>query len=310
MKYILLMVFSFSLLMSKAQSMKGFDLSNALIPLNEIKNGGPPKDGIPSIDAPQFRKTSDLKLAKDTRVLGVVVNGVAKAYPIPIMNYHEIVNDLFGHQPVVITYCPLCGSGIAFDASKDQETRTFGVSGLLYNSDVLLYDRQTSSLWSQIMMRAVAGPLAGEELQMIPTMNTTLEEWQQKHPDTWVLTEDTGYHRDYARNPYPGYDGSTQLYFEVTEKDQRFHPKEMVIGIEINGEFKAYPFSKLKKLRQSVVKDKFQGQDLIITYYRKSQSAEITDQEGKQLPAVSTFWFAWYAFHPETEVFRLKSEKR
>ncbi|MDQ3536054.1 MAG: DUF3179 domain-containing protein, partial [Bacteroidota bacterium] len=188
-----------------AQKIKDFDISNTTISANEIKDGGPPRDGIPAIDKPEFKKASDIKLDEDTRVLGVIVNGIAKAYPISIMNYHEIVNDHFGGKPVVVTYCPLCGSGIAFDASIENNTRTFGVSGLLYNSDMLLYDRQTESLWSQIMMEAVSGPLVKSKLQMIPTMNTSWEEWKKKHPQTFVLTENTGYTRDYSKNPYPGY---------------------------------------------------------------------------------------------------------
>jgi len=306
MKHLLLLFFTLSLYELQAQSKKGFDLSNASIPADEIKDGGPPKDGIPSIDDPQFKKASSVDLDMGSRVLGVMVNGIAKAYPIFIMNYHEIVNDRFGDQPVVVTYCPLCGSGIAFDAEVEGKARTFGVSGLLYNSDVLLYDRQINSLWSQIMKEAVAGPLVGEKLSMLPTLNTSLGEWMQKYPDTWVLTEETGYQRDYSRNPYPGYDRSAQLYFEVEERDDRYHPKETVIGLEINGVFKAYPLTELEKVQQSTIEDHFQGKDFTITYHSKSESAEISDAQGNVLPTVSTFWFAWYAFHPETEVFQSK----
>lgn len=303
MKYFFLLFFFFMVQVCQGQSTKGFDLSNAIIPVNEIKDGGPPKDGIPAIDKPEFKRASAMQLDENARVLGVKVNGVAKAYPIPIMNYHEIVNDVFADQPVVVTYCPLCGSGIAFDASIGQGRRTFGVSGLLYNSDVLLYDRQTESLWSQIMMQAVAGPMAGEKLQMAPTMNTSWGEWKRKYPDTWVLTENTGYQRDYSRNPYPGYEQSAQLYFTLENEDKRFHPKETIIGIEINGQFKAYPFSELEKLKNGQLKDRFQGQDLLINYHHDSRSATITNSHKKELPALTTFWFAWYAFHPETEVY-------
>jgi hypothetical protein len=285
------------------QGMKGFDLSNALIPVNVIKDGGPPKDGIPAIDKPEFKKASDKQLDESTRVLGVKTNGMARAYPIPIMNYHEIVNDKFGDRPVVITYCPLCGSGIAFDSFIAGERRTFGVSGLLYNSDVLLYDRQTESLWSQIMMEAVAGPMTGEKLEMIPTMNTSWGEWKRKYPDTAVLTENTGYQRDYSKNPYPGYAQSGQLYFDVEKKDDRFHPKEMIIGIELNGKFKAYPFSELAKMEDGQLEDRFQGHDLLINYQHDSKSATISNRQKEELPALTTFWFAWYAFHPETDVF-------
>lgn len=304
MKFLVLVFFIVSLHSTLAQSKKGFDLRNASIPVDEIKDGGPPKDGIPSIDQPQFTKAAAQDL--DSRVLGVVVNGIAKAYPIAIMNYHEIVNDRFGEQPVVVTYCPLCGSGIAFDAEVDGEKRTFGVSGLLYNSDVLLYDRQTNSLWSQLMMEAIGGPMVGEKLTMVPTINTSLKEWMNKYPNTLLLSEETGYQRDYTLNPYPGYDSSTQLYFDVEERDDRFHPKEMVIGLEIDGQFKAYPLSELKKMQQTKIKVQFQKKDLTITYNPDSQSAEISDADGNVLPTLSTFWFAWYAFHPDTEVFQTK----
>jgi hypothetical protein len=306
MRYILLLCFFLFAQCSVAQSMKGFDLGNASIPVDEIKDGGPPKDGIPSIDRPDFKKASAIQLDEQTRVLGVKVNGVAKAYPIPIMNYHEIVNDQFADQAVVVTYCPLCGSGIAFDAAIGGEKKTFGVSGLLYNSDVLLYDRQTESLWSQIMMQAIAGPMEGKELEMIPTMNTSWGEWKKKHPDTWVLTENTGYERDYTKSPYQGYEKSAQLYFDVEHRDEIFHPKETVLGIEINGQFKAYPFSELEKLKNEKLKDKFQGEELTINYQQDSQSATISNSQGKELPALTTFWFAWYTFHPRTEVFTAK----
>lgn len=306
MKYLLLLCFFGFAQYGCAQSMKGFDLSNALIPVAEIKDGGPPKDGIPSIDNPDFKKASDIQLDEQTRVLGVKVNGVAKAYPVPILNYHEIVNDTFSGQPVVVTYCPLCGSGIAFDAMIDGEGRSFGVSGLLYNSDVLLYDRQTETLWSQIMMQAVAGPLAGEKLQMVPTMNTSWGEWKKRYPDTWVLTENTGYQREYSRDPYPGYGQSADVYFDLENEDDRFHPKETVIGIEVNGEFKAYPFSELEKAKNETIKDQFQGQEFLINYQQDSQSATISNSRNEELPTLTTFWFAWFAFHPETEVFLAK----
>ena len=139
----------------------GFDLSNSSIPKKRIHNGGPGKDGIPSIAKPRFAIESHADFLKnENRILGVSIYGIAKAYPIKILDRHEIVNDHFGDQEVVITYCPLCGSGMAFEADING-SKTFGVSGLLYNSDVLLFDRQTESLWSQIAMRAIPGPMRG-----------------------------------------------------------------------------------------------------------------------------------------------------
>ena len=136
----------------------GFDLEGALIPVQEIRSGGPPRDGIPSIDRPQFvaGTAAGFLKAKD-RILGIERHGIARAYPIKILNYHEIVNDIFGSEPIVITYCPLCGTGMAFLAVIGGERRVFGVSGLLYNSDVLLYDRNSETLWSQLRGKAVAG---------------------------------------------------------------------------------------------------------------------------------------------------------
>jgi len=303
-KIVFLLVLIFVMQSCFSQEKKGFDLSNTSIPINEIKDGGPAKDGIPSIDTPKFLEASETLLDHHNRVLGVFKNGIAKAYPINILNYHEIVNDHFGEQPVVITFCPLCGSGIAFDALVKGKPKTFGVSGLLYNSDVLLYDRETESLWSQLKYQAVAGPLVGESLKMLNTANTTWKSWKEKYPITLVLSEETGFKRDYSRNPYPGYEDSPALYFSVSDQDARFHPKETVIGVEINGKFKAYAFSELEKLKGKELKDSFQGKDLIIKYNPSSKSAEILDTEANPIPAVTNFWFAWFAFHPDTEVYQ------
>lgn len=158
----------------------------------------------------------------------------------------KLLMIIFGDQPVVITYCPLCGSGIAFDAAVKGKVKTFGVSGLLYNSDILLYDRETESLWSQLRYKAVSGPMEGEQLEVLNTTNTTWKAWKSKHPKTLVLSEDTGFNRNYESDPYPGYESSSDIYFAVSEKDDRFHPKETVIGLEVNGKFKAYPFSELE----------------------------------------------------------------
>ncbi len=299
--FILINLISFSSL--SAQKMKGFDLSNSTIPVSKIKDGGPPRDGIPSIDKPVFLKASQATLKNDERILGVYENGIAKAYPINILNFHEIVNDHFKDDPVVITYCPLCGSGIAFDARVNGEPKTFGVSGMLYNSDVLLYDRETESLWSQLKYEAIAGPMVGKELQILNTANTTWKAWKDKYPNSLVLSEKTGYNRDYSQNPYPGYDNSTATYFSVSESDSRYHPKEMILGLQLNGKSKAYPFSELEKSGKKEIQDKFQGKNLRIVYDADAKSAEILDGKGNPIPAVTNFWFAWFAFNPDTEVY-------
>lgn len=289
-----------------SQEKKGFNLSNASISVSEIKDGGPPKDGIPSIDNPSFLKASENSLSKNDRILGVYENGIAKAYPIAILNYHEIVNDHFGDKAIVVTYCPLCGSGIAFDAQVNDKTLTFGVSGLLYNSDVLLYDRETESLWSQLKYESVSGSMLGNELKILNTANTTWSNWKEKHPKSLVLSENTGFNRNYTRNPYPDYDKSTGTYFPVSQKDDRFHSKEMVIGITLNGKTKAYTFSELEKLDGKALEDTFAGQKLKVKYNPEAKSAEIFAADGEPIPAITNFWFAWFAFNPNTEVYQYK----
>jgi len=134
---------------ASAKNLNGFSINNPLVSADLIQRGGPPRDGIPSIDAPRFVTAADAQhISATDRVLGLTVNNIAKAYPIKILNYHEIINDRFNTTPVAVTFCPLCGTGIAFIADIDNTTRSFGVSGLLYNSDVLMYDRETESLWS------------------------------------------------------------------------------------------------------------------------------------------------------------------
>jgi len=290
---------------SKSQTNNGFNLKGSLIPIEKIKHGGPPRDGIPAIDNPRFLTAEKSEKPDEARVLGVFHNGIAKAYPISILNYHEIVNDYFGSEPVVISYCPLCGSGLAFEAKIRGEGKSFGVSGLLYNSDVLMYDRETESLWSQLMTQAVTGPLKGTRLRIISTANTTWKDWKTRYPDTQLLSPETGYRRDYSRTPYTGYDESKTLFFPVANFDSSYHPKEKVIGLEINGKFKAYPFSELEK-SGTEISDLFNKVKVKILYDRESKTAQIFDSEGKDIPNYVVFWFAWAAFHPNTKVFQAK----
>jgi len=290
-------------LLAQGAEKNGFNLTGALIAEDEIHSGGPPRDGIPAIDKPRFVKPVDAHfLQSDDRVLGISRNGVSKAYPIAILNWHEIVNDGFAGEPVVVSFCPLCGTGMAYLATVDDQVLDFGVSGLLYNSDMLLYDRQTQSLWSQLRRQAVSGPMKGVKLQVLPTEHTQWADWKQRHPKTQVLSNETGYKRDYTRNPYTGYGISRNLYFPVAQQDQRFHPKEPVLGIELAGQFKAYPFTELKK-SAATVHDMLAGQPVVVKYNQGHNAAIALDAQGEQLPAVTAYWFAWYAFHPDTRVY-------
>lgn len=284
----------------------GFDLSGALIDTTKILSGGPEKDGIPALTQPAFIKAGQAYYLKpDDRVLGIEIEGVSKAYPISILNWHEIVNDRIGKQNFAITYCPLCGTGVAFSAEVAGETLEFGVSGLLYNSDVLLYDRETDSLWSQIMRKSVSGKFKGEKLKLLPITHTSWQQWKSSHPQSLVLSDNTGYSRDYKRNPYAGYEKSRNLYFQVANKaPDWFHPKERTLGIELEGQFKAYTFSEIDKTSKNTIQDEFAGKLLTLHWDKPNQQLNVTDQSGKDIAGIEGFWFAWFAFHPETEVYR------
>ena len=284
----------------------GFVLDDALVPAEQILSGGPGRDGIPSLDYPKFVFAQDASyLKKEDRVLGIEVNGISRAYPIRILNYHEIVNDIVGGEAIVVSYCPLCGSGMAFNAEIGSKSFEFGVSGLLYNSDVLLYDRQTGSLWSQILKTSVTGAMRGTLLTAIPLTHTTWQDWYVRHPQTDVLSPETGYRRNYRADPYPGYSRSGKLYFPVQEESRLYPRKTMVMGLEIDGEFKAYPFPELEKGPKSFA-DEFNGKRLDVLYDSANETARILAEDGDELPTLMTFWFAWYAFHPDSVIYSVE----
>jgi len=287
---------------NSASEKNGFLIDDPLVPEAEILSGGVPRDGIPAITNPRFVTAtgSDFLDPRD-RVLGLAMNGVARAYPIKILNFHEIVNDDLG-EPIVISFCPLCGTGIAFRGSIDDERYTFGVSGLLYNSDVLMYDHQTESLWSQIAARAVSGELKGKELERVPVAHTTWEAWRAQYADTEVLSIDTGFRRDYYHSPYGAYLLSNRIMFPVAHRDDRLATKQLVIGLEIDGQFKAYPLALLPSGVDRVA-DIHAGTEIFVEYDHDALAGRVVDSNGEEIPTFLAFWFAWVAFHPETEVF-------
>jgi hypothetical protein len=293
-----------------AQTLNGFDLRGALIPVTAIEQGGPPRDGIPSIDRPRFVGASASGLKDSDRVLGLARRDVTRAYPVRILNWHEVVNDRIADEAIAVTYCPLCGTGMAFDArvGGGGPAASFGVSGLLYNSDVLLYDRGTESLWSQLLEQAVSGPMKGTRLTPVPLTHTTWAAWRARHPRTEVLSTDTGQARDYARDPYAGYDTVPRLMFEVQHRDDRLPLKEWVLGLRIGGQAKAYPFSALGRRvdAQGRLLDRVGDVPVQIRFDAKHRSAEAFDASGRPLPSVMAFWFAWYAFYPQTQVLQAR----
>jgi len=208
-------------------------LPSPLIDPNELLAGGPPPDGIPAIDEPKFvRASSATFLEDDEPVLAIEVDGEARAYPIQIMTWHEIVNDTIGGRPVTVSYCPLCNSAIAYDRRLGDRILDFGTSGLLYQSGLVMYDRQTESLWSHFTGEAVIGTLTGEELDLIPMSTVSWSDWLDANADGLVLSRDTGHRRSYGENPYPGYDDVDDPPFAFEgEVDGRLAAKERVVGI-------------------------------------------------------------------------------
>ena len=181
----------------------------------ELLSGGPPKDGIPALDNPRFDTKATTPFTGSELILGVVVNGEAKAYPYGILNWHEIVNDTVGGLPVTITYCPLCDTGITFERRVNGRTTTFGVSGKLFQSCLVMYDRLTDSLWSQPWGTGIFGNETNSVLNRLPTYKTTLGAWLEAYPRSKILSADTGYSRDYFRYPYGSYFTNSRLIFPV-----------------------------------------------------------------------------------------------
>jgi len=212
-----------------------------LIPLDKIKGGGPPKDGIPSIDVPKFVDASDANFISDSdTVIGLEINGEVKAYPLFILVWHEIVNDKVGDTPVAVTYCPLCYTNQVFERILDGKEVEFGTSGKLYNSNLVMYDRLTDSYWSQALGKAITGELTGQELKIIPFDVITWGDWKTIHPDSKVLTTETGHLRAYGVDPYGDYYTDPRILFPVENRDDRLHPKEIILGFRESSVYKAY----------------------------------------------------------------------
>jgi hypothetical protein len=225
-------------------------LPEPLIDLTDVVDGGQPPDGIPALDEPRFQRTGDVHWVDDLeQVLVVESGGEARAYPLQVLTHHEIVNDTLGGVPLAVTYCPLCNSGVAFDRRVDERVLSFGTSGRLYLSDLVMYDRQTESLWPQIEGRAVAGVLAGTELTVLPASLVSWEQWRAAHPDAWVLSRQTGFSREYGSNPYPQYDDKASLpLFLAGPIDNRIEwLKQPVVGIRKDGDALAVDVEALRE---------------------------------------------------------------
>lgn len=291
--------------MRKADPHNGFDVSNASIPVEEIRRGGVPKDGIPALTEPKFVAAKDVDfLQASDKVIGVVHGDIVRAYPLRIIVWHEIVNDTLGDRALAITYCPLCGTSMVFERTYGDETFTFGVSGLLYQSDVLMYDRESDSLWSQLKMESVAGAHVGTPLTWLASELMTWAAWQAMHPESEVLSTDTGHNRNYERTAYAGYEQKGTTIFPVPRTRNELETMDWVVGIVVNGEAKAYPIKALELLGDTELPDQVGGEAIKVSYDAEKEWPRVTRVTGGEAVAhVNAYWFAWQAFYPETGLY-------
>ncbi len=259
---------------------RGFDL-DCSIPTSQLYSGQVP-DGIPALTFPRLLSAVDAPRAynDDDRVLGVVINGAARAYPLLVLWWHEIVNDTLGGEPVLVTYCPLTGSGLAFDPRVRGRVRNFGVSGFLYENNLVMFDRLsgggTESLWSQLLMVAQCGAEKGTELARVPVVETTWGRWRQLYPETSVLSKATGHTRNYGQYPYGNYDDpdNPSLLFPSSQWNPARPPKELVLGVRSGSAAGAYPFGVLDTTAASiVVNDTLGGKPILVTFHQPSRTA-------------------------------------
>ena len=314
----------------------------SIVPLDQIVSGGPPPDGIPSIDNPKFTsiKEADEILEDSELIVGLNVNGDIRAYPLQILVWHEIVNDNVGGVPVAITYCPLCFTNQVFNRTLDDgNTVEFGTSGKLYNSNLVMYDRTSDSLWSQALAQGIVGKYAGVNLQRIPFDVANWKEWMELYPESKVLSRDTGSSRPYGADPYGNYYTNSEVLFPISNQDDRLGPKEIVIGLENNGQYKAYKLQDIED--KKIINDKINNKSIallssfpfmvrafdpvignqVLQFKYNPQNntfvdlntgsewnfegiavqGELKGRELIRLPYDEGFWFEWVAFHPDTE---------
>ena len=251
------------------------DFSKHSVPYSEILSGGPPKDGIPAIDEPKFVSIdeADEWLKPQEPVVLVQVEDDARAYPIQILMWHEIVNDTVGEVPVAVTFCPLCNTGIAFERTLDGQVLDFGTTGRLRFSNLIMYDRQTETWWQQATGEAIAGEFTGRQLTFVPASIISWADFKETHPDGQILSRETGYTRNYGRNPYVGYDDVNRPPFLYVgpETPGKLPPVARVLTIDLNGEAVAYPYDVLQEVH--VVNDTVGGAPIVVLWAPGTASA-------------------------------------
>ena len=235
------------------------------IPRDEVFDGGPGKDGIPALTEPAFISATEVTyLGEDDLVLGFLVGDEARAYPHDILDWHEIVNDRLGDVNIAITYCPLTGTGIGWNREINGSVTTFGVSGLLYNSNLIPYDRETDSNWSQIRMDCINGSRIGTTIETLPLLETTWKTWKEMYPSTRVLSSETGHKRSYGTYPYGSYRTNDKyLIFPISNEDDRLGNKDRVHAVVLEGSARVYPLSSFGT-EVSVIHEQVKEKNLVV----------------------------------------------
>jgi len=286
-------------------------MSDATIPVERLKRGGPPKDGIPALTDAKFVSARNASfMAPNDRVIGVTIAGEAKAYPLKILERHEVVNDRLGKRSFAVTYCPLCDSSAVFERQYGDEVIEFGISGLLFNSNVLLYDRAKQgpeSLWSQMASAAVTSAKSGQPLKRLPLEVTSWSDWAARHPNTLVLSTETGHPRKYNGRAYQSYFSSPELMFPVEPLDDRLPLKTPVLGVIGESSQRAYALPGFARLEGSQFEDDFEddidGQRITLHYDPEHKALRVV-RAAEGIEWMYSFWFAWSAFYPETDIYQ------
>jgi hypothetical protein len=296
------------------------DFTRRAVDLSEIQSGGPPKDGIPSIDRPKFVAGTSARWLTDREpVVMVQVGATTRMYPIQILIWHEIVNDTIDTTPIAVTYCPLCNTALVFDRRVENRVLEFGTTGKLRNSDLVMYDRQTETWWQQFGGDGIVGELTGTQLRRVPSRLVSFAQARRIAPQARVLSRDTGFEREYGSNPYLGYDapGSPTLFDTERADDRRLDPKERVVFIATATEALAIPLSVLRTKRSlSVTID---GKRFRVNWTPGTASAldtdeiasgrdvgstDVRDTQGRPVAFDEPFWFAVAAFRPDVRIVR------
>jgi len=289
------------------------DFTKASIDFSTVMSGGPPRDGIPSIDDPAFLPVSGASgLDAKEPVMSLVIGGEARAYPLRIMIWHEIVNDTIAGRPVAVTYCPLCNAAIVFDRVIEGTETTFGTTGKLRNSDLVMYDRQTDSWWQQFTGEAIAGSRTGTTLSVIPSRLEAWQNFKDRHPDGQVLVPDNPGFRDYGRNPYAGYDSSAVPFLYRGPMPEGIAPLSYVVLVRDGPEPLAISLDRLRRDgkidRGGMVIAWVPGVRSVLDTSDIETGREIgsvsVSRDGKDLAHELTFAFVVHAFLPQTAILK------